>query len=155
MNQRNYRLRPPLRSTAQCCNSQYFTQYFELLSNWTSAHRWFFPHSPRRSPGGAPCNGRTVHAPVASSTHVPDGGPPIRDPAPPVGMVRRPSRPVAIATCPTTISSPRLPRGTKGPGRIEGASLFIFIVQVFTTSRLVSLQCNTVTTAIWLNQTKL
>ena len=41
---------PPLHSTAQCCSSQYFTQYFELLSDWTSAHHWFSPRSPRRSP---------------------------------------------------------------------------------------------------------
>ena len=34
----------------QCCSSQYFTQYFELLSDWTSAHHWFSPRSPRRSP---------------------------------------------------------------------------------------------------------
>ena len=155
MNQRNCQLRPPLRSTAQCCSSQYFTQYFLTVVRLDICAPLVLPSLTPPIPGGAPCKGRTVHAPVASSTRVPDGRPPIGDPAPPVGMVRRPSRPVAIATCPTTISSPRLPRGTKGTGRVERALLFIFIVQVFTTSRLVSLQCNTATTAVWLNRTKL
>ena len=50
---------------------------------------------------------------------------------------------------------PTPPWGAKGPGRVERASLFIFIVQVFTTSRLVSLQCNTAMMAVWLNRTKL
>ena len=156
MNQRNCRLHPPLRSTAQCCSSQYFTQYFELLSDWTSAHHWFFPRSPRRSPEEPRATGGPStppsRPPLAFPTAVrTDRGPRATESA----WVRRPSRPVAIGTCPATISFPRLPRGTKGPGRVARASLIIFIVQVFTTRRLVSLQCNTATMVVWLNRTKL
>ena len=54
MDQQRCRVHPTLCSAAQCCSSQYFTQYFELLSDSTSAHRWLSPCSPRRPPE-APC----------------------------------------------------------------------------------------------------
>ena len=119
MNQRNCQLPSALRSVAQCCSSQYFTQYFELQSDKMIAH----PSLPHRflcrPPCSAPCNGRTICAPVAVSTRVPDSQWTIGDPAPLVGMARRPPRPVAIATCPVTISSPCLSGALKGLGDVS------------------------------------
>ena len=154
MNQRNCRLHPPLRSAAQCCSSQYFTQYFELLSDWTSAHRWFSPRSPRRSPEEPRATGGPStppsRPPLAFPTAVRRSGTPRHRSAWFADYRGRWPLPPAPRR-----SAPHASRGAKGPGRVERASLFIFIVQVFTTSRLVSLQCNTATMAVWLNRTKL
>ena len=64
----------------QCCSSQYFTQYFELLSDSTSAHRWLSPCSPRRPPE-APCatGGQSTplsRPPPAFRTPIPRSGTP-------------------------------------------------------------------------------
>ena len=56
---------------------------------------------------------------------------PSEDPSQPIGMVHRPSQPMGIAMCPTTIPSPHLRGwgggGAKGPRRVERPSQLIVI----------------------------
>ena len=121
---------------AQCCSLQYFMQYFELQCDSKMVHHHFslLRRLHRTHQSAARYSGRTVHAPIAAlRSRVPDGHPLIEDPAPPVGTVRRPPWSVAIATCPTTISSPRSPWG---PNASEGVDRVSFGVAMLTTSTL-------------------
>ena len=95
------------------CAVQYLSKYFEPQLDWINRHPFLPPCSPRRPRGGAQYSGRTFHVSIAASSSVPDDSLLIGSPSPPVGMVCRPPSSMAIAICPTTVSSPRS-RGGRG-----------------------------------------
>ena len=84
----------------QCCKSQYFMQYFELQSNRKMAHHLFPPCPLRQTPAAPHSMGGPFTPPSRLPLALPDGRPPIRDPALLVGMIRWPPWSVAIATYP-------------------------------------------------------
>ena len=84
------------------------------------------------TPGGTRYSGQTVHAPIVASFRVPDGHPPIEDPAPPVGMVRRPPWSIAIAICPMAINSPRPLGGFNSPERVDRVSFGVAMLTIST-----------------------
>ena len=53
-----------------------------------------------------------------------------RGPTSPVGMVRRQPWSVAIATCPTTISSPRSPRGLNASEGVDRVSFCVAMLRI-------------------------
>ena len=104
---------------AQCCAVLQLVVLYAVLEAAARLDNCA-PFSPLSFASSTICgvrgNGQPSQAPFASSPIDPDGRPPIRNPAPPVGMVHRPPRSVAITTCPATISSLRSPgEGPLGP----------------------------------------